>query len=146
MLRPQRRNALAAMIGTVVLIAGAGLTAVAAAEVGSEPTNVGMLTMSPGRFAASLAMMAGLLGAVSGARALIRGKARRQALVAVVLSPMGLLVGGLVAATADGGVGTGKGFGGAVVAMVIGLIGTVLGGAALARSRRTAPPARAVSA
>jgi hypothetical protein len=48
-----------------------------------------------------------------------------------------LLIGGLVVATADGGLGTGNGLAGGVVAMVVGLIGMALGGLALARSRRT---------
>ena len=51
------------------------------------------------------------------------------------LAPIGLVVGGLVVATANGGLGTGNGLGGGVVAMILGLIGMVLGGLALARSR-----------
>ena len=63
---------------------------------------------------------------------------RRGAIVALVMGPIGLVIGGLVVATADGGLGTGNGLGGGVVAMVVGLIGMALGGLALARSRRTA--------
>jgi hypothetical protein len=54
------------------------------------------------------------------------------------MGPIGLVIGGLVVATADGGLGTGNGLGGGVVAMVVGLIGMALGGLALVRSRRTA--------
>ena len=57
--------------------------------------------------------------------------------MALVLAPIGLVVGGLVVATADGGFGTGHGLAGGIVAMIVGLIGTALGGLALSRSRRT---------
>jgi hypothetical protein len=50
---------------------------------------------------------------------------------------VGVVLGAVVLATADGGLGTGNGLGGAVVALVVGLIGMVLGGLALARLRRT---------
>lgn len=58
-------------------------------------------------------------------------------MVALVAGLVGLVLGGLVATTADGGLGTGNGLGGAYVAMLLGLTGTLLGGLALARSRRT---------
>ena len=58
--------------------------------------------------------------------------------MALVLGPIGLVLGGLIVATADGGVGTGNGVAGGVVAMVVALIGMALGGLALARSRRAA--------
>ena len=60
-----------------------------------------------------------------------------RGLVALVLGPIGLVLGGLVVATADGGLGTGNGLGGGIVAMMVGLIGMALGGLALARYRRT---------
>jgi hypothetical protein len=47
-------------------------------------------------------------------------------------------VGGLHAANAAGGLGTGNGLAGAIVASVLGLIGVVVGGLALTRSRRHA--------
>ncbi len=56
----------------------------------------------------------------------------------MVLGLSGLTLGGLFAATSDGGVGTGNGLAGAVVAMVLGLIGIVLGGLARARAREVA--------
>jgi hypothetical protein len=94
-----------------------------------------------------VAVVVGLIGAVIGGRALARtvghtaggNRGRRGAIIALVLSPIGLFIGGLVVATAHGGVGTGGGLGGAVVAMMVGLIGMALGGLALARSRRAAP-------
>ena len=58
--------------------------------------------------------------------------------MATVLGLIGILLGGLVVATSDGGVGTGNGLGGAVVAMVLGLVGVVLGGLAMARVREVA--------
>jgi hypothetical protein len=58
--------------------------------------------------------------------------------VALVLGLIGLVIGGLVVATADGGLGTGNGLGKGIVAMMVGLIGMTLGGLALARSRRPA--------
>lgn len=143
MIRSHRCQAIA--LRTAVLIAGLSLGG-AAAAIDSPPAPVGVLSMSPGRFAASLAMLSGLTAAISGARALARGSARRAALVAVGLGPIGLLLGAVVAATAQGGVGTGGGFGGAVIAMVIGLLGTVLGGVALARARRHAGATRRLSA
>ena len=66
------------------------------------------------------------------------GNGRRGAIVALVLGPIGLVIGGLVVATANGGLGTGNGIAGGIVAMMVGLIGVALGGLALARSRRTA--------
>ena len=58
--------------------------------------------------------------------------------MALALGPIGMVIGGLVVATADGGLGTGNGLGGGIVAMILGLLGMALGGLALARSRRTA--------
>jgi hypothetical protein len=58
--------------------------------------------------------------------------------VALVLGPIGLVIGWLVVATADGGLGTGNVLGGGIAAMMVGLIGMALGGLALARSRRNA--------
>lgn len=144
---PKWRHCLeiAASLRTALLVAAVSLSG-AAAAADSPPAGVGVLSMSPGRFAASLAMLCGLTATISGARALARGSARRAALVAVGLGPLGLLVGAVVAATAKGGVGTGGGFGGAVIAMVIGLLGTVLGGVALARARRHAGATRPLSA
>ncbi|MFD3936168.1 DUF6223 family protein [Streptomyces sp. NPDC058611] len=48
---------------------------------------------------------------------------------------LAMALGGLVAATADGGLGTGNGLGGAYVALLLGLAGVALGGRALTGSR-----------
>ncbi|MGW0816534.1 DUF6223 family protein [Streptomyces viridiviolaceus] len=55
----------------------------------------------------------------------------------MVAGSAAVVLGVLVAATADGGLGTGNGLGGAYVAMLVVLVGTALGGLATARSRRT---------
>jgi hypothetical protein len=62
---------------------------------------------------------------------------RHGAIVAALVGLIGMALGGLVVATADGGIGTGNGLGRGIVALVVGLIGIVLGGLALAHSRRT---------
>lgn len=128
----------------VVLVAGLGLAAPAAAYASVQPAVVSAYTMTPERFVASVAAVVGLIGLVIGGLALARsagrigsGSGRRGAIVALVLGPIGLVIGGLVVATADGGLGTGNGLGGGIVAMMVGLIGMTLGGLALARSRRT---------
>jgi Family of unknown function (DUF6223) len=127
------------------LVVGFGLAAPAAAYASVQPAAASVYTMSPGRIAATVAAVVGLIGAVIGGLALARsagrigaGNGRRGAIGALVLGPIGLGIGGLVVATADGGVGTGNGLGGGIVAMMVGLIGMTLGGLALARSRRTA--------
>jgi Family of unknown function (DUF6223) len=93
------------------LVGGFGLAAPAAAQVSDQPPAVSVYTLTPERIAATVAAVVGLVGAV---------------------------IGGLVVATADGGLGTGNGLGVGIVAMVVGLIGVALGGLALARSRRIA--------
>jgi hypothetical protein len=64
----------------------------------------------------------------------------------LVMGPIGLVIGGLVVVTADGGVGTGNGLAGGIVAMVVGLIGMTLGGLALVRRARIASAVRRASA
>ena len=133
------------LLAAAALVGGFGLAAPAAAQVSDQPPAVSAYTLTPGRIAASVAAVVGLIGAVIGGLALARsagrigtGNGRRGAIVALVLGPIGLVIGGLVVATADGGLGTGNGLGGGIVAMMVGLIGMALGGLALARSRRTA--------
>jgi hypothetical protein len=53
---------------------------------------------------------------------------------------VGSILGALVVATAQSGVGTGAGVGGGYVAIVVGLTGVILGAVGLVRSRRTASP------
>lgn len=101
-----------------------------------EPAVAGIFAVSSGRLGSSLAIVLGLIGIVSGARAMTRSTGSAVgATTAMALGLAGLTLGGLVAATADGGTGTGNGLGGAVVAMVLGVIGLVLGGLARARTR-----------
>ena len=105
---------------------------------------VDVYTLTPERITASSAVLVGLIGAIVGGMALSRsvrrigGHGRRGAIVAMVMGPIALLIGGVVVVTADGGLGTGNGLAGGVVAIVVGLIGMALGRLALARSRRTA--------
>jgi uncharacterized protein YacL len=123
-------------------VGGLGFVAPAAAYASVQPAALPVYTMTPERIAASTAALAGLIGAVIGGVALARSArrigngGRRGAVVALVLGPIGLVVGTLVVVTADGGLGTGNGLAGGVVAMFVGLIGMALGGLALARSRR----------
>jgi archaellum biogenesis protein FlaJ (TadC family) len=126
-----RRDVLA-----VTAIAGFAL----AAQVSAQPAEPTVYTMTPERMAAATAALAGLISAIVGTLAVARtanGDGRRAARVALVLGPIGLALGGLVVAMADGGVGTGNGLAGGVVAMAVGLIGMALGGIAWVRSRRT---------
>jgi hypothetical protein len=121
-----------------------GLAGPAAAQGADQTPAATVPRFTPERIAASSAGVIAAIGAVIGGLALARsrrsdtGNARRGAIIALVLGPIGLLVGGLVVATADGGLGTGNGLGGGVVAMVVGLTGMILGRLALSRSRRVA--------
>ncbi len=138
MIRWTLRRAIAA----TALIAGLCLAVPAAAQV-SDQASANAYILTPKRVMASGAAVTGLIAAVIGALALTRsvggaGNGRRGAIVALVLGPIGLAMGGLVVATADGGIGTGNGLAGGIVAIVVGLVGTTMGGLALVRSRRTA--------
>jgi hypothetical protein len=102
--------------------------------------------MSAGRFGATLAAVLGLIGIVISGRALARSRGRGRAnsdgpggaAVAIALGSIGIVVGGLIVATADDEVGSGNGLGGAFVAIVLGLIAIVLGGLARSAGRRAA--------
>jgi hypothetical protein len=124
------------------LVWGLGLAVPAAAHASVQRT-ASVYTMSTGRIGAIVAALVGLIGAVIGVLAarsagrIGNDNVRRRAIAALVLGSIGLVIGALVVATADGGLGTGNGLGGGVVAMTVGLIGMALGGRALARSRRT---------
>ena len=89
-------------------------------------------SLSSGRIAAASAVVIGLIGVVFAGHAVLR-KARRSALVASALGPIGLLAGALVVLSAGGGLGTGHGLGGGVVAMTVGFVATALGALALTR-------------
>ncbi|MGE3286175.1 MAG: DUF6223 family protein [Pseudonocardia sp.] len=91
-----------------------------------------------GRTVPSVAALLGLTSVVLGVLALARPARRRAgAVVALVLGLVGLVVGGVHAANAAGGLGTGNGLAGAVVAVVLGLVGACLGGLATRRCRPT---------
>ena len=85
-----------------------------------------------GRLVPSAAAVLGLLSVVIGG---LR-RTRNGGVLALVLGFAGASVGGLHAANAAGGLGTGNGLAGAVVAVALGLIGIAIGGLALVRARR----------
>jgi hypothetical protein len=124
-----------ALLVAVVLLGGVGVAS-AASQV-PEQAAVSAYTLTAGRIAAFVAGMVGLTGAIAGGLAVARN-GRRWAIVALALGPIALVIGGLVVATADGGLGTGNGLGGGIVAMAVGLAGMALGGLALDRARRIA--------
>ncbi len=99
--------------------------------------------ITPGRAAAILPAVVGLISVVIGWLALARsagriGSGRLKAIVALVVGLIGMVLSGLHLASATGDIGTGSGRLGAIVALVLGLIGMVLGELALARYRRIA--------
>lgn len=131
------------VIVTAVVVAW-GVAATVAAQGSAEPAAARVYAVTPERIAASTAALIALISAVIGGLALARSVRRvgnggsRGAMVALVLGPIGLVIGALVVVTADGGVGTGNGLAGGVVAMAVGLVGITLGGLARVRSRRAA--------
>jgi hypothetical protein len=101
-------------------------------------STVGASTLTVDRLAASVAALMALAGAVVGGLALARRLGRygkRGPAVALAAGAAGMLAGGLVVATADGGPGTGNGIVGGFAALVVGLVAVVFGGLAWARSR-----------
>ncbi|MEV0597706.1 DUF6223 family protein [Streptomyces sp. NPDC050315] len=138
--------AAAVAVVVAVLVGGFVFAEPAAPDVLAQPVAASVYTVSVGRVGASLSALVGFLGAVGGGLALARparqGRtvswARRNgAVTALAAGLIAVAVGGTVAATADGGLGTGNGLGGAYVAMFLGLIAVTLGGLARSRSRRT---------
>ncbi|MFI8769295.1 DUF6223 family protein [Streptomyces sp. NPDC053792] len=134
------------VITGAVLAGGLAFAVPAAADPAVQPVAASVYTLSAGRVASSAAALVGLLGAVNGGLALarttgrghIRTWARRNgAVTALVAGAISVAVGAVVAATADGGLGTGNGLGGAYVAMLVGLAAVALGGRARVRAHRT---------
>jgi hypothetical protein len=121
-----------ALLIATALIGVVGLATPTAARVLDQPPAVSPYSLTPERIAIS-AVTGGLALARSAGR-IGTGNARRGAIVALAMGPIGLVIGGLVVITADGGLGTGNGLGGGIVAMVVWLTGMGLGGLALARS------------
>jgi hypothetical protein len=106
-------------------------------ELLAEST-VGAYTLTGGRFTATLAALVALAGAVVGGATLARsagpaGARRRRAIFALAAGLLGIVIGGLVVATADGGPGSGSGVVGGFAALALGLLATVLGSVVLAR-------------
>ncbi len=129
---------------TAVLIAALALAGPAAAA-SATPVAADVFTLSVGRIGASLSALTGLIGSVCGGIALTRttGKGRAAAwarrngpVTALVTGLIAAAVGGTVAATAKGGLGTGNGLGGAYVAVLLGLIAVILGWLARIRSHQ----------
>jgi hypothetical protein len=99
--------------------------------------------ITPGRAAAIVPAVLGLIGVIIGRRALTRSahstqSGRVMGTVALVLGLIGVVLSVLHLARTTGGFGTGSGRLGAIVAIVLGLISVMLGGLALVRSRRIA--------
>ncbi|MFI6515276.1 DUF6223 family protein [Spirillospora sp. NPDC050679] len=132
---PRHMFAAAALLGITMLAVPA------AAHASVQPTAADVYAMSAGRIGAIIAALTGLAGAVVGGLALRRPAGRFGSggggAAALAAGLVAVVLGGAVAATSDGGLGTGNGLGGAYVAMLMGLVSLVLGGLVLNRSRRT---------
>lgn len=105
---------------------------------------VGGYEIGTGRAVPTVAAVIGLVSVIVAARALVRrapagSRWHRGAGVALALGAISAVTGGIHAANAAGGLGTGNGLAGAVVAVALGSIGTVLAALALARGRRDVP-------
>lgn len=119
-----------------------GLMALAApvSAQSADPTSYGMTS---GRLVASVSALLALVGVIVGVLALVRpngffgtATGRPGAIIALAGGLIGLVIGGIKAATTTG-IGTGGGLAGAIVAVALGLIALILGGLALSRSSRT---------
>jgi hypothetical protein len=97
--------------------------------------------LGSGRLVPSAAAVIGLISVAAGVLAATRsarlGTPRAAAVLALLAGLTSAVAGGLHAANAEGGLGTGNGLAGAIVAVAAGLIGMALGGLGLARSART---------
>jgi FtsH-binding integral membrane protein len=92
--------------------------------------------ITPGRSAALLAAVVGLIGVGIGWLALARfagrlGYRRNMAIAALLVGLTGMILSGLHLARATGDFGTGSGRAGAIVGLAVGLTGMVLGVLAL---------------
>jgi len=99
------------------------------------PVAVAGYELGVGRTVPTAVAVVGLAAVIVGGLGLARPLTRGAPVAALVLGVVGAGVGGLHAANAAGGLGTGNGLAGAVIAVVLGLAGVGLGGVALTRSR-----------
>jgi hypothetical protein len=115
------------------------LVFVLATPTAAQADSVGPLVFTPGRLVASVASLVGVFGVAAGALSLARarrsGNAPRRGNLALLAGLISMAVGGLVVATAKGGLGTGHGLGGGVVALVMGSVSVVLAGLTRTRTR-----------
>ncbi|WP_327000215.1 DUF6223 family protein [Dactylosporangium sp. NBC_01737] len=106
------------------------------------PVQAAGYELGSGRLVPTVAAVIGLAGVVIGGLALARSArgaaVQTLAVAALVAGLISAVVGGLHAANAGGGVGTGNGLAGAVVAVVLGLVAVALALVAMARARRHA--------
>lgn len=103
----------------------------ATSELLAQAGNSGL---TPGRFWSLVGVAVGLLGVVTGVRAVMHRAGRRGAITALAAGVTGLVLGGLVVAAAEGGPGTGYGIVGGFMALAVGLVSAVLGAVALKKN------------
>jgi len=98
--------------------------------------------LGSGRLLPTIAAVIGLVGVAVGGAALNRsghvGTRRTAAFVASAFGLFSLVIGGMHAANAAGGVGTGNGLAGAYVAVGLGLASAILGATVLVNLARRA--------
>ncbi|MEP7765458.1 DUF6223 family protein [Sanguibacter sp. 25GB23B1] len=92
--------------------------------------------LGSGRLVPTTAAVVGLLGVVAGVLAQARASTPhpRVLVLALSLGTIAVLMGGLHAANAAGGLGTGNGLAGGVIAVILGIIAALLGGLPLRRA------------
>ena len=91
--------------------------------------------ITSGRARALVAVAVSLISVIVGGLTLGRFRGRTGAVTALVLGLIGIVLSVVHLGTSTGGFGTGSGRAGAIVALVLGLIGANLGGLTLARLR-----------
>lgn len=134
------------VITGAILLGTLGLVGPPGVQVEAEPLVAGEASgLTTGRLLSAVGALVALAGVVIGGLALARsagrigngnGNGKKGAIVALVAGVIGIVLGGLVVAAAEGGPGTGYGIVGGFASLAIGLMATVLGWLALARSRR----------
>jgi uncharacterized protein YacL len=87
----------------LIVAVAVGLVALGEARASAPSSAAPVYTMTPERMTASTAVLLALIGAIIGGLALVRSarrignRGRRGAIVAIVLGPIGLIIGALVA-------------------------------------------------